>query len=86
MADSQDRINIGKEVAAICKKLGLEPSFTQSIHITPTQAEVVTYLKNENGSKYTEPLAPYLAPDEDEEVFTFSSTPVPATQTFEVRT
>jgi hypothetical protein len=86
MADSQDRINIGTEVAAICKKLGLEPSFTKSIHLTPTQAEVVTYLKDKNGNKHTVAAASYLSPDEDEDVTCFSSVPATATTTFEVRT
>jgi hypothetical protein len=86
MADSQDRINIGTEVAAICKKLGLEPSFTKSIHLTPTQAEVVTYLKDDQGRKHMEPVAPYLAPLEEEDVTCFSHTPATATQTYEVRT
>jgi uncharacterized protein (DUF697 family) len=86
MADSQERINISTEVAAICLKLGLEPPFTKSIHLTPTQAEVVTYLKDAKGQKYTEPAAPFLAADEDDEVFCFSSTPLTATRTYEVRT
>ena len=85
---SENKVHIGKEVAAICKKLGLEPLFTGSLLITPTSVDAVVFLKDERGKKHTIPPPEALPVAEDgSESMGFTHTTVATeTRTFEVRT
>jgi hypothetical protein len=84
---SEDKINVGKEVAALLQKLGLEPAFVKELHITPTKATATVFKKDVNGSKYMEPSEQVLpTDDEDSEVFGFSHHIAVETLYFDVRT
>lgn len=82
---SEDKTNVGKEVAALLQKLGLEPTFVKELHLTPTMATVTLFKRNADGSKYLEP-APELLPAEGENVSGFSQRVATETVAYEVRT
>ena len=84
---SKDKINVGREASALLQKLGLEPGFVKELHLTPRQATVTMFKRNEDGSKYlvdADPLLP--SEDEDSDVFGFSQVAATEVVTFDVRT
>jgi hypothetical protein len=84
---SETKINVGKEVAALLQKLGLEPGFVKEFHLTPTKATVTVFKRDAGGSKYLEPSPPLLPPGGDDVDSTgFSQRPATETVTYEVRT
>jgi hypothetical protein len=53
-AVTTDRINVSKEVRAICALLDLDPRLVASLDIRPSTIEAVVFLTNEDGHKYVE--------------------------------
>lgn len=48
-------LDLADDIAAICRKLELEPTHVAEITIRPADAEALVYLNNSKGKKYVDP-------------------------------
>lgn len=49
------RIDLHEPIEVICQRLHLDPKDVAEIRITPSRAEVLVYLNNEQGKKHVDP-------------------------------
>ncbi len=49
---SKDTLNIASQSNALLRRLGLEPTMTKRLTLTPTKVTVVEYLPNDTGHKH----------------------------------